>query len=354
MFRHLYVVGLLLCLLALEVNALGANEHSPGASAKADLLDLNIKKGPIYAKALRDFQEKLLQKSPVIVALFSSGGGKAVLFRPGQEPLQAPEPPVIYQLAKSVGHAGIALYAILTPYADAPELVTWKAQLQEFRDAVLKAIANLDVLEAKVEDRDVFREVLTMNLNFADEILQRGTYTADDVQRFARSLKPLIKKLSAIAGGVQVNHWVDVFLDWKKTLGNDWEKTYAVTNTLYVTRQNNILFSILAQFMGQDAINQRLLLLETSSFTSTPKEMLDLLTRILNDRDLSQAFFNDYMLMDSELLGSAARAALKDAMERKGLPSFFPEFAHFNSNEWPWRTNPNYGSGPRTLEETLE
>jgi len=31
-------------------------------------------------------------------------------------------------------------------------------------------------------------------------------------------------------------------------LGADWDKTYAASNTIYVARQNNILFSVLAQY----------------------------------------------------------------------------------------------------------
>ena len=60
-----------------------------------------------------------------------------------------------------------------------------------------------------------------------------------------------------------------VIADWKKLLGSDWNKTYAASNTIYVARQNNILFSVLAQFFGPDAINDRLLLIETISFTTT-------------------------------------------------------------------------------------
>ena len=72
--------------------------------------------------------------------------------------------------------------------------------------------------------------------------------------------------------------------EWKKMLGADWDKTYAASNTIYVARQNNVLFSVLAQFFGPDAINQRLILIETVSFTTTPDDMLDSLTRILSDR----------------------------------------------------------------------
>lgn len=66
-------------------------------------------------------------------------------------------------------------------------------------------------------------------------------------------------------------------------LGPDWDKAYAASNTIYVARQNNVLFSVLAQFFPPEAINDRLLLIETVSFTTTQADMLDSLTRIIAD-----------------------------------------------------------------------
>ena len=63
---------------------------------------------------------------------------------------------------------------------------------------------------------------------------------------------------------------MNVIAGWKQMLGADWDKTYAASNTIYVARQNNILFSVLAQFFGPEAINDRLMLIETISFTTTP------------------------------------------------------------------------------------
>ncbi len=64
----------------------------------------------------------------------------------------------------------------------------------------------------------------------------------------------------------QVGHWMGVLEGWKKMLGQDWDKTYAASNTIYVARQNNVLFSVLAQFFGPEAMNDRLMLMiETHS-----------------------------------------------------------------------------------------
>ena len=102
-------------------------------------------------------------------------------------------------------------------------------------------------------------------------------------------------------------------------LGPDWDKTYAASNTIYVARQNNVLFSVLAQFFPADAINDRLLLIETVSFTSTPEDMLESLTRIISDRSVGALFFNSYHLMDYELMGGDARRAILADAKARGL-----------------------------------
>ena len=111
--------------------------------------------------------------------------------------------------------------------------------------------------------------------------------------RFAKKQSPLLKKNIAWAAQTQVAHWMDVIGGWKQMLGADWDKTYAASNTIYVARQNNVLFSVLAQFFGPEAINDRLMLIETVSFTTTPDEMLDSLTRIIADRPVGAAFFGE-------------------------------------------------------------
>src|SRR6185312_5087859 len=119
---------------------------------------------------------------------------------------------------------------------------------------------------------------------------------------------------------------------WQHTLGPDWERTYAVSNTLYVTRQNNILFSVLVQFMGTETMGDRLLLIETPEFETTAEKMLDVLTRIVADRGVGMVFFRDYFLMDVELLGGGGRAAIEREMAQRGKKALLPTLAPFRSN----------------------
>ena len=132
-------------------------------------------------------------------------------------------------------------------------------------------------------------------------------------------------------------------------LGSDWDKTYAASNTIYVARQNNILFSVLAQFFGPEAINDRLMLIETISFTTTPADMMTSLTRIIADRSVGALFFGNYRLMDYELMGGDARAAIIAETAKRGMKPFLPPAVPFGSKQWPTLITP--GPGPASLAD---
>ncbi|MFZ1121549.1 MAG: hypothetical protein WAN81_15085 [Candidatus Binataceae bacterium] len=144
---------------------------------------------------------------------------------------------------------------------------------------------------------------------------------------------------------------MEVVKDWKEMLGPDWDKTYGVSNTLYVARQNNVLFSVLAQFFGKEAMNTRLFLFETSAFVTTPDQMLDVLIRIVSDRSVGQVFFGNYYRMDYELMGGDGRKAIEAEDKKYGIPVFLPPLVPFHSTEWPFRIDPSQGEGAALIEQ---
>jgi hypothetical protein len=129
----------------------------------------------------------------------------------------------------------------------------------------------------------------------------------------------------------------------------DWEKTYAASNTIYGTRQNNVLFSVLAQFFEPEAINDRLILVETLSFTTSPDDMMKALTRIIADRSDGALFFGNYHMMDYELMGGDARVAIAAESAKLGKKAFLPPVVPFDSRQWPMRITP--GPGPASLAD---
>jgi hypothetical protein len=329
----------------------------------------------IYDAALARYQENLLAHCPVILGLFNGAGGEMTLYRPGVAPLEAPAPPIGYQVVKSVGHSAMAIYQLVAPYLGDPESTAWRGPMETYRLQQQQVLECVEDLPIPGPAREAVRAILSANLNFTDQCLGTGTFDLEALEQFARPLKPFLQATIGYCAEVQVSHWMGVMAEWKKLLGDAWEKTYGVTNTLYVTRTNNIIFTVMAQFFGRRAFNDRLLLLETTQFTTERETMLNLLTRIVSDRALGQVYFKDYFLMDVELVSTGARDAVASEMARRvpasggaymvfsghekilqeararGLEPLMPPLAPFHSQEWPWRTDAMQGEGPKTLAE---
>jgi hypothetical protein len=330
----------------------------PPASARAvaerAVCALNESMLTIYDASLEIFKKNMRDQVPIILALFTGQGGQMILYPPGQPAEVAPSVPIVYQLFKSVGHSTMAIYEIVSPYvSNAYENQLWRAPLEMYRAQNRTALERLDTLDVSDDERSLLRTILQNNLAFMDECVTRGGYSYEDVENYIRDTTPHSAKTISVASSAQVGHWMKVIEGWKTKLGDDWERTYGVSNSLYVARQNNILFSVLVQFMGTETMGDRLLLIETPEFETTPEKMLDVLGRIVADRSLGQVFFRDYFLMDVELLGGGGRAAVEREMADRGQEALLPPLVPFRSNDWPWKTDPAKGTGPSRLEDAI-
>jgi hypothetical protein len=322
---------------------------SPAETARQNVLALNTAMFGLYDGSAKIFRQNILAQHPVILALFSAAGGRFILYRPGMAPVEAPSVPVVYQMLKSVGHSTMVLPVLAGPHIDKPADQSWRAPMAAFRARLQAALDGLDQTEMQEDWRGTVREILASNIAFIDESVGKGVITFTAVKEFTDKQGPKLAKIVAWAAQTQVAHWMDVVASWKKELGADWEKAYAASNTIYVTRQNNVLFSVLAQFFGPDAINSRLMLVETISFTTTPEDMLDLVTRIVGDRVVGALFFGNLALMDYELMGGNARDAIVAETGKRGMAPFLPPLVPFGSKQWP--TLITSGPGPGSLDQ---
>ncbi len=310
----------------------GPIASSPAETATKSVLALNTAMFGLYDAAGRVFQKNILAQHPVILGLFSGAGGRLILYRPGMPPLEAPSVPTVYQLLKSVGHSVMALSEVVAPYLDNAANQSWRGPLLAYRSQMQTALDTLGATDMPADWRANSRTLLQNNVAFMDACIEKGAISMADLQSFARQQAPFLKKNIAWAAETQVFHWMGVIAEWKKLLGGDWDKTYATSNTIYVARQNNVLFSVLAQFFGPDAINSRLMLIETISFTTTPEDMLEALTRIIADRSVGAVFFGNYYLMDYELMGGNARKAITAQSAKYDMKPFLPPPVPFGSH----------------------
>jgi hypothetical protein len=243
----------------------------------------------------------------------------------------------------------MALAEVVVPYLNSPNDQSWRGSLAAYRVRMQFALDGLDATALRADWRENNRAILQNNIAFMDECLKSNAISPAALEAFSKKQGPLLKKDIAWAAQTQVAHWMNVIGGWKEMLGADWNKTYAASNTIYVARQNNILFSVLAQFFGPEAINDRLILIETVSFTTTPEDMLDSLTRIIADRSVGAAFFGNYHLMDYELMGGDARQAIIDEAAKRKMAVTLPPQVPFGSRQWP--TLITSGPGAKTLSD---
>src|SRR5882672_11399855 len=318
----------------------GGTVASPAETATKNVLALNTGMFELYGDAAKIFMKNILGKHPVILGLFSGAGGRFILYRPGMAPLEAPPVPLVYQLLKSVDHSTMALAQVAGPYLDNPADLSWRDPMLAYRARMTSALDGLNETPMPPEWRDNDRVILQNNVAFIDDCLARGAISFTALQAFARKQAPYLKEDIAWAAQTQVAHWMNVLADWKRMLGADWDKTYAASNSIYATRQNNVLFSVLAQFFGPEAMNDRLILFETLSFTTTPGDLMEALTRIIADRSDGALFFGNYYMMDYELMGGDARAAIAAESAKLGTTPFLPPAVPFVSKQWPMRIAP--------------
>jgi hypothetical protein len=330
---------------------ISGNLPAPSAEALAtrNVLQLNVSMFSLYESAGTAFRKNILANHPVILALFSGAGGRMILYRPGQAPAEAPSVPMVYQVMKSLGHSTMAISEVVLPYLDKPDDRSWQAPMRAYLTEMKNALDGIGVAEMPTEWRANSKSILDNNIAFMEDCLAKGVIKLEAVQAFAKTQGPFLKKAINWGASTQVKHWMGVLDGWKKDLGGDFDKAYGASNTIYVARQNNVLFSVLAQYFGPAAINDRLMLIETISFTTTPEDMLTGLVRIISDRSVGGLFFNSDHLMDYELMGGDARKTIISEMKARGKEPFLPPAVPFGSKQWP--TLISGGSGPASLDD---
>jgi hypothetical protein len=327
----------------------GTTPPAPGDLATRNVLQLNTSMFALYDNAGRVFTRNILDRHPLILALFTGAGGRMILYRPGQPPLEAPGVPRRYQVQKSLGHSTMAISEVVMPYVDNAADKSWQAPMRAYLTEMKSALDGIDQADQPDDWKSNSRGILQNNIAFMEECLAKGVITFDALQAFAKKQGPLLKLAINWAASTQVQHWMSVLDEWKKQLGPDFDKAYGAANTIYVARQNNVLFSVMAQYFGAEAINDRLMLIETISFTTTPDEMKVALVRIISDRSVGALYFNNYHLMDYELMGGDARKTIIAEMKKRGKEPVLPPAVPFGSRQWPALISG--GSGPASLDD---
>src|SRR6266852_3629569 len=175
----------------------GLTSATPGDIATKDVLALNTGMFELYGDAAKIFQKNFLSNHPVILGLFSGAGGRLILYRPGMQPLDAPQVPMVYQLLKSVGHSTMALAEVVGPYLNNPADKSWRGSMLAYRSQMQSALDGLDATPMQADWRPNNRSILTNNLAFMDDCLAKGTISFAALEAFSKKQGPILKKIIA-------------------------------------------------------------------------------------------------------------------------------------------------------------
>ncbi len=82
----------------------------------------------------------------------------------------------------------------MAPYLADPSDKSWHGPMQVFRTRCQTALESLDGLDLSADDRAILEAILKRNLAFMDECLKTGTFTTEQLEKFARASAALLRQ----------------------------------------------------------------------------------------------------------------------------------------------------------------
>lgn len=299
MTRRLAFACLAFALLAAPVAA--------DPAAEAALNDLNKAARAVYGAG----KAKLLASTdPVVIVAFDT----LILRRDGQETRIDFTPP-IYDRLKSVAHVSLGLYGAFAPAVGTSD-EGWRPAAAELRAkalAVRPVLERLDLTPAQIVRQ---RVLLDLSVDLIDRTSAAGRVERSTLVAYGRAVAPLLLANATDAARAQLDGLHAAFEPWRKQLpAEEWARLYVLVLGARMPRAGNLQFSYFTYAMGQEAVDKRLVYAEGIFTADGAKQLLGTL---VIDRALADAYFDDPMRMDRDLLADAAEAHLLAMFGRLG------------------------------------
>lgn len=275
-----------------------------------NVLSLSPEMFTIYREQEALYQQKLLQRHPIIVALINPTGGSLILYRPNQTPIIAPSLPQAqeYEVATVIEHTAMGLYALaMQSMSSSTTTIVWQRQMRSYQAKLTLAKSSISTLTISDDEKRLLQQILGEANVFITENLQLGSLSVERTNSYAQKLNPYFVQLSKLVVGFQVNHWIQIVTNWQQQLGTSWQNTYAVVMYINVPPSSNIFLDIIAHYMGQDAIGKRIYSFTADSYTPTPAQAFNLLGKALPDKTLANEVFGKYFFTNVTIVGQTAQ-----------------------------------------------
>ncbi len=267
---------------------------------------------PSALLALQDLAEEAfearsagcLERVPaVILSIGTPSGGRFSLIHGGQTETVEPVG-IAFATLKYVAHAPLGLFGVLFPGPLTVEKPLTK-KLEALREMFEKTIDELDSLPVDPEARVACRKILRQSLDFASI---KSPIDREGFKAYARRIELPVQQTMAISARAQLDGIGEQLARWRKRVGEtDWNLLYAATASGWARVNNSPRQQALAQAMGPDGARNRLFCIQG---VKTEEALLARLSKILNQHDLGELFFEDRERMDEDLMGRPAQKIL--------------------------------------------
>lgn len=198
-----------------------------------------------------------------------------------------------YEIYKSLSHAALAMFVILTPHLHNPTNIMWRGKLNELRNHIEVFVDAVHSSSQPQEKKDQFLSLANIYLTFIKECTDSGTFTLDGFFEFTGKAFQVIKRNMAGATMAQASALLPAMLKWKRLLGpTEWSKLYVLVPTVWPVALNSPRLQLFERIMDQDKIHTHII---TSEFPRNFEEGRDLVGRVVGDRSVGRFVFSPHL-----------------------------------------------------------
>lgn len=246
-----------------------------------------------------------LERAPaIILSVGTPSGGRFTLLHQGHRQTVEPVDGAFATL-KYVAHAPLGLFGALFPGATTAQAPDSKA-LEALQGYLAATLDQVETLPVDADSRRACRLILELSLEFSrhPKAAQKEEFTA-----YSRRVGPAVGQTMRRAAQVQLDGIAQQVEHWRHQIGeSDWQGLYAAVASGWARVNNSPRQQALEIAMGSDAARRRLFSIQG---VKTEEALLQRLSKILNQHELGELFFEDRERLDEDLMGRPAREILE-------------------------------------------
>ncbi|MBH1937189.1 hypothetical protein I5Q34_23465 [Streptomyces sp. AV19] len=282
---------------------------------------------------------------PAIVVNNDAKGGEYFLVDQGKtiERLHPVGP--LFELAKSIAHTPLGIYAVVAPYLDpkvppvgnadridshdlaqvahiGPSSTAWSGPLQQFAVTLRTARQNLAGANLPAPLEDSSRSILDGGLDYITDAVASRSFDMQGFQDFSSAVYDHIRTTMYWASKAQIEGVHALLKRWRAQLGDArWSELYVLVFELWTTAALNQNAIIIKPCMDQKRAESHLINQMIAQFPSDPvATALDNLARIIQDNVAAEMVFPTAPDVATALAGEEDLLAQDILKQLKGCP----------------------------------